>query len=237
MARLLVTPSEALQERLDTALDDLRQAFAACYLAPGFADRCSPLGDRRAIASRLAAGPPYDPADLAIYEVKAISTMGSAADFAHFLPALAAAQVGVLRGDRALGIGEHTDVFNTLGRVDWAIFGESQQATLVELLDSFLANALATYISPYPPLDLTINLGQYLPVERMTAAWARDRGPGAVLNLAHAMDPTCHVSAGPVPVAFREWLAADEQIERVLGAALGANPRLAAELHALVSHL
>ena len=83
-----MTDHDVALAALADAVAALFDVFATSRFEPGFAARCSPLGERRVLASRLEREPlaELDTEMLAVYCFKSLSTMGNEADFKHFLP-------------------------------------------------------------------------------------------------------------------------------------------------------
>ena len=78
----------AFESNLNSKIEALYSIFQRYRLYSAFHDRCSPLGERQALAKRLASTPLRETSatDVAVYSFKALTTMGDGKDYKHFLP-------------------------------------------------------------------------------------------------------------------------------------------------------
>ena len=116
-----------LSSDLERAVNELYRVFREYRLAVDFPGRCSPLGDRRKLAARLAKQELHTTGvdDLAVYAFKAITTMGNSVDYKHFLP-----RMFELMATDSAWWDHHTLVFQKLHELKWTSWPRAEQDSI-----------------------------------------------------------------------------------------------------------
>ncbi len=172
-------------DRLDACIETLYTVFAPYRLEADFEERCSPLGDRRAMARRLMMQPLRScPLELCCYYTfKATLTMGDERDFKHFLPRLFE-----LMGTDPQWYGYDTRIFTRLREIDWQKGSEQERSAITQFVLSHWRQIIASWPWLEPAHYILAEIAEaFDDISPFLQIWTATNSQSALRHLAEAV--------------------------------------------------
>ncbi len=200
-----------LEKQLLDSVDELYEVFSLYPLKSNFADRCSPLGDRQELATRLEQYPPRQTPleDLALYSFKATHTMGNEVDFKHFLPRILEF---VAKDPKWFEFA--VNGIPKLQKLNWQTWPKRERAALQHFLDTIWLCVISEFPwRGHTAIDFLIytDFWRVLGINYLLDVWISIKSESCIQHLASAVQNvfTGHKEKSPIASELRSWLLSD----------------------------